>query len=573
MVAVSFLTIWIQSGLGRHLQCLEDPRNTLLWALLTQVLSLVGICLIKTSVCLCIRRIVQCGPRLFRYSILILLLFIIASHTAHLVFLLLQCRPLDVVWSASIPSSNCFTRQQLSLVYYIGYSVEALTDLICASLPIAIISRGRLSSGSRIAYGALIGFGILITGCAIFKTVTLTDALTSDYTWESTIPVWFTIAEYYGGIVAASIPSLVGLFARSVHTDKAVYHGARDGGLRSAHRKGNTWARAGPRKGSHGVDKKHFSISTFGMSEGEVGSRVTIVDNRFTVVVEDDGDRLTCVAEEADEEFEKGMLDNRSTRTATWKNSNMGWNQEDVFSLRMLGKDDPFSQEDGSDLRGEIYASYGRSDTPKRASMRSRPTAPKALPIRPLSGLESPKSPDWLVAERAQRTPTTLIRRSSTTSSTYSPTPASSVLASIPSPPTNSRDLPFILEQSWRYATPGIPKTPTSTTSPSGFRPFQSPKTPHNIGSHQSTGFISEVPQGAATPGGRSIPAKPKRPLSVTVPRSKFQADMSEEQSAGDGNRSEPRSAKSRFWSRAPLEMRVVDIAVPEEFDSLDATY
>ena len=228
-----------------------------MWALLTQTSSIIGICLIKTSVCICIRRVVERESRFFGLSIYILIFFIVATHATQIVFLYLQCRPLDGLWASRVPNSKCFTRQQLSLVIYIGYSLDAFTDLICTSITVTIIIYTKLSSRSAIGFAVLIGFGTLITACAIVKTITLKAIFMVDFTWESTIPVYFTIAEYYGGIVIASIPNLAGLFARSAKDDIPLYESARNSSPQPVSRKDSAWTMGTPRITIPGASRKH----------------------------------------------------------------------------------------------------------------------------------------------------------------------------------------------------------------------------------------------------------------------------------------------------------------------------
>ena len=499
--------------------------------------------------------------------------------------LFLQCKPLDAIWYASVQDAQCFSHQQLALVYYNGYGVDALTDLVCASIPLAVICQLQLSNSSRIGLCVLIGFGTLIAGCAVAKTITISGAWSADFTWDSAVPTWFTIAEHYGGIVVASIPNLGGLLAPNAKSNPTLYgvEGARNGSLHSMPRKGSAWTLATPRIPMPAVAKKHFSISTFGMSEGEEGSRLTLVENRLTVVGEDE-DRLTCVAEEGDDHLERATLDSRSARTVTLKGGYGGWNQEDVIGLGMLGKDDTFGKELKNKPRAETCASsiysIGRltrssspkSSTPKRLTISTRPITPRSI-SRPSSRPGTPKSPGFSRMPSTPKMPGTPKRsaRTSVASSIYSDPPVSAGLATIPSPPASAQALPRISEASSRPTTPKTPKMAAWAASPSGFTTPKGSRTPTGLGSRTPAGSGSRTPNGSSTPTRGSRPGTPKRSMSVAVPVSKFRAEISEEVAAEVrkvGKFSDMGMERGKNLPQPPLEVRVVDIPALKRFDA-----
>ena len=526
-------------------------------------------------------RVLKGESSLLRSLVWFLAVFISASHIAQTVFLFLQCKPLDALWYASMEDIKCFTHEQLSLVYYIGYSLDALTDLLCASVPVAIIFRLQLSNNTRIGLYILMGLGTLIAGCALVKTITISGAWARDYTWESAVPTWFTIAEYYGAVVLASAPSLSGLLAPKGKSNPTLYgvQGARNGSLHNMPRKGSAWTLATPKL--PGIAKKHFSISTFGISEGAEGSRLTLVDNRLTVVEEDE-DRLICVAEEGNDDLERATLDNQSVRTATLKGGQFGWNKEDVFGLGILGKDDLFGREGSVRTRADTCASsiYSvgrptRPSTPKRMTISTRPTTPKVA-SRPSSRPGTPKSPGFTRMPGTPKMPGTPRTRFSVASSIYSDPPASAGLPTIPSPPASAKILPLVIKSSSKPTTPKTPKTPAWTALPSGFTTPKGSGTPTRYGANTPTGPGSRTPKGSSTPGGGSRPGTPKQSMSAAVPMSKFRAEISEEVAAEVkrvGKFSNLGMEKSKALPQPPLELRVIDIPAPAKFDPHDSSY
>ena len=112
-------------GLGGHTFCmtLAQAQYTLFWALLAQVENIVGIGLIKISVCLCVLRVINRVSRLLRTFLWILIAFVSASHLNQAILILVECFPLAAVWDASI-KGQCFPLSHVYLAVYIGFGVS-----------------------------------------------------------------------------------------------------------------------------------------------------------------------------------------------------------------------------------------------------------------------------------------------------------------------------------------------------------------------------------------------------------------------------------------------------------------
>ena len=173
-----FLTKWILSGLGSHLACLSDTQRlqVLKWSQLTQTVDVVGVGLVKVSVCLCVLRVLERATKKLARCIWILIAFIVAIHLTQLVLFLTQCRPLDAIWMPQI-HGQCFSLHVTYLAGYIrfgerlrrtsrtpadsGPGFDALTDLLCAGIPIFVIQRLQMNIRTKIALCFLMGLGVL----------------------------------------------------------------------------------------------------------------------------------------------------------------------------------------------------------------------------------------------------------------------------------------------------------------------------------------------------------------------------------------------------------------------------
>ncbi len=114
-----FLTKWILSGLGSHWACLSDIQRlqVLKWSQLTQTVDVVGVGLVKISVCLCVLRVLERATKKLALCIWVLIVFIVAIHLTQLILFLTQCRPMKAIWMPQI-HGQCFS---LHVTYLAGY--------------------------------------------------------------------------------------------------------------------------------------------------------------------------------------------------------------------------------------------------------------------------------------------------------------------------------------------------------------------------------------------------------------------------------------------------------------------
>lgn len=117
------------------------------------------------------------------------------------------------IWNKSI-QGQCFSPHVTYLAGYIGFGVDAFTDLVCAGIPIFIIYRLQMNVRNKVALCFLMGLGVFTAGCAIAKAVTLKGVFSKDYTWAITYPGQWTVTEHIVGIIIASMPSLRPLFSK-----------------------------------------------------------------------------------------------------------------------------------------------------------------------------------------------------------------------------------------------------------------------------------------------------------------------------------------------------------------------
>ncbi|KAI4207934.1 MAG: hypothetical protein LQ346_000271 [Caloplaca aetnensis] len=215
IVGAAFLTKLVEFGGGRHIYCL--PRGhiypVLKWSLLAQICNVIGIGLVKISVCLCVLRLVDRARRRLSQFLWVLIAFVAASHFVQVLIFLIQCRPLNALWDPTV-KGTCFSAHVVYTAGYTNYGLDALTDIVCACIPIFVIQRLQMNKRTKTALCLLMGLGVFTAGCAIAKCITLRALFDKDYTWAIIDPAVWTITEHYLGITVASMPALKPLFSK-----------------------------------------------------------------------------------------------------------------------------------------------------------------------------------------------------------------------------------------------------------------------------------------------------------------------------------------------------------------------
>ncbi|MCJ1358483.1 MAG: hypothetical protein MMC33_008483 [Icmadophila ericetorum] len=216
-------TIFFQAGIGRHILCLSEANvSTILkWLTITDVLDVAAVGCAKISVCLYIQRVL--GNSISKLSLLLLRVLlgcIVLLHAADFLVFLLQCRPIQAIWDSQVPGTCYSMHTSLTFTYGIS-ALDAFTDLICAALPIIVISRLQLNIRAKLAICVLMGLGVLTACCAIGKAITFRDFYVDDSSWAITTPSLWAVAETQLSVNLPSIPALRSLY---IHLQKPKLH-------------------------------------------------------------------------------------------------------------------------------------------------------------------------------------------------------------------------------------------------------------------------------------------------------------------------------------------------------------
>ena len=182
--------------------------------LIGEGLNILGIGIIKISMCLTLLRIVELASRRTTQFLWSLLVFVGITHSGLGIIYFIECKPLSAGWGPqrSVP---CLPAQIIYLAGYIIWAMDAATDLICAGIPILVIRRLQMDMRAKLVLCGLMCLGVLTAGCAVAKAISLQRATADDYTWDLNIIMIWAAIEQYLGIIITSIPMLRPLFSES----------------------------------------------------------------------------------------------------------------------------------------------------------------------------------------------------------------------------------------------------------------------------------------------------------------------------------------------------------------------
>ena len=206
----------IASGVGKHTSCLPPEANKYVFEFgaIGEGLGIIGVGVIKISMCLTLLRIVELAKRRTAQFLWCLLIFVGITHFGLGMIYFLDCRPLTTEWGLQSRAS-CLPTNATNWASYIIFAMDAVTDLICAMIPILIVQRLQMDIRSKLALCGLMSLGIFTAGCAVAKTILLRRIRPDDYTWDLNIVAIWAVVEQFLGIIITSVPMLRPLFSRS----------------------------------------------------------------------------------------------------------------------------------------------------------------------------------------------------------------------------------------------------------------------------------------------------------------------------------------------------------------------
>jgi rhodopsin domain-containing protein len=138
---------------------MESMKYLMIW----MMLYVIGLCLVKSSICFTTLRIATTMPTL-RIAVYILLGLTVATFVTTFIGILLLCRPVEANWDQSIILEGRGECSPMSAMLGLSYTSTAstiATDLACAVLPAIILWRTQMKLSTKIVVSTILSFGSL----------------------------------------------------------------------------------------------------------------------------------------------------------------------------------------------------------------------------------------------------------------------------------------------------------------------------------------------------------------------------------------------------------------------------
>ena len=167
--------------------------------------------------CLTLLRIVELAERRTAQFLWCLLIFVGITHFVLGMIYFLRCIPLTATWGPRSRAS-CLPTHTTNLAGYIVFAMDAVTDLICALIPILLVQRLQMDMRTKLALCGLMSLEVFTAGCAVAKAIFLQRIRADDYTWDLNVVAIWAVVEQFLGIIIISVPMLRPLFSRSYNS-------------------------------------------------------------------------------------------------------------------------------------------------------------------------------------------------------------------------------------------------------------------------------------------------------------------------------------------------------------------
>ncbi|CAJ0542945.1 Ff.00g003320.m01.CDS01 [Fusarium sp. VM40] len=218
MLHVAFSAIAIQcvySGLGTKDKDLNgylqlESRKFLYFGQLAYSISLIPL---KGSICVTLLRIaVSKVHRIIIWSVFTLT---VVATTAIVIGCLVGCRPIAANWGQD---GKCAPYQLMAAFGYLMSCAAVVTDFVCAILPVFMLYKSQMKATTKISVGVVLGLAALASLCTIIRLPYLKYyTIQSNYLYNVTNIVLWSLVESGIGIIAGSLPSLRKLVSRRWH--------------------------------------------------------------------------------------------------------------------------------------------------------------------------------------------------------------------------------------------------------------------------------------------------------------------------------------------------------------------
>ena len=170
--------------------------------------------------------------KVFRWATIATLIIVNVGGLALTILNILQCRPVDAAWAASVPVSASCTN--IVTIYLSSAPLNIITDLAILFLPMPILTSMRLPKKQKIILIITFGFGIFVAVVDVVRIAYLQNAQrdtlrsvsseksetgneqrnTGDFAWYTSLSFMWSAVEINLGIMCGCVPALKPLVRR-----------------------------------------------------------------------------------------------------------------------------------------------------------------------------------------------------------------------------------------------------------------------------------------------------------------------------------------------------------------------
>ncbi|CRG91595.1 hypothetical protein PISL3812_08645 [Talaromyces islandicus] len=210
MIAIATVLIIARSGLqiasvshgnGKHRSQVSDPDYS--WVVMqgwyTQVILFPTLCLVKCSICSLLLRIIP-KPRT-KWVLWGIMVGLVLTNLEPVIVLLAECSPVKTYWDPH--AGTCWNPDIRIYSIYLQVGYSALTDLICALMPIYVVYSIQMPMKDKILLCGLMSLGLVATACALVRASSLGTS-TKDLTYDYCVAAIWANVELHLGIIAAN---------------------------------------------------------------------------------------------------------------------------------------------------------------------------------------------------------------------------------------------------------------------------------------------------------------------------------------------------------------------------------
>nr|ALM31974.1 decarboxylase_GME4319 [Daldinia eschscholzii IFB-TL01] len=212
LIGMGIVIAEVHYGAGRHAAYLDPEVNRfgLKLNFVSQPIYLWAIPMVKVSVGFFLIRI---SPSIFYKRVLQgVMIFLMAYTFVCFMTLVLQCKNLAILWDNRI-QTTCWSQSTLQGLSYANSTVNIVTDLFFAILPIPMLWNVKINARTKASLICVLGLGIFACAAAIVKAAFISNyGKTGDFLWDSAnLTIWIA-AETNTGIIAACLPCIKPMF-------------------------------------------------------------------------------------------------------------------------------------------------------------------------------------------------------------------------------------------------------------------------------------------------------------------------------------------------------------------------